>query len=231
MRTFPTYTAEQKAQFRAEGLVEIREYVEKWIGDPKAPSRNSIMIQQFVMKCLEAAPLYFWYIPSSMTGKYHPNWGLGEGGLLRHVVFGMYNAYELADTFGLTIDQRDIAVAAMALHDTCKYGLHDDPDEGYYNAHPVLPRILYASPRHEDHQFHKEIPLAAANAIFDAIETHMGNIAKGGWVNIGSEGPNNRFRPQSSVEIVVHLADYNASRPGIYFADFLPPEITSQEGI
>ena len=29
-------------------------------------------------------PEYFWYVPASSTGKYHPDFAQGEGGLIRH---------------------------------------------------------------------------------------------------------------------------------------------------
>lgn len=45
------------------------------IGDPK--------IQEIVEECLQKCPKEFYTMPASTTGKYHPPFALGEGGLVR----------------------------------------------------------------------------------------------------------------------------------------------------
>lgn len=42
-------------------------------------------LRSFVARCLEAAPDYFFEMPASTTGRHHPNYALGQGGLVRHV--------------------------------------------------------------------------------------------------------------------------------------------------
>ena len=41
-------------------------------------------IKLFASKVVEILPSYFFTIAASSTGKYHPQYALGEGGLLRH---------------------------------------------------------------------------------------------------------------------------------------------------
>lgn len=48
------------------------------IGDPK--------IQEIVEECLQKCPKEFYTMPASTTGKYHPPFALGEGGLVRHTL-------------------------------------------------------------------------------------------------------------------------------------------------
>ena len=38
----------------------------------------------FVSRCLENVADYFFEVPASSTGKYHPEYSLGRGGLVRH---------------------------------------------------------------------------------------------------------------------------------------------------
>ena len=44
---------------------------------------------------LEMIPDYFYEIPASSTGKYHPDFSLGEGGLVRHVKVAMRTLEEM----------------------------------------------------------------------------------------------------------------------------------------
>ena len=46
---------------------------------------------------LDMLPDYFYEIPASSTGKYHPDFSLGEGGLVRHVKVAVRIAKELLD--------------------------------------------------------------------------------------------------------------------------------------
>ena len=46
---------------------------------------------------LELLPNYFYEIPASSTGKYHPEFSLGTGGLVRHVKVAVRFAKELLD--------------------------------------------------------------------------------------------------------------------------------------
>ena len=46
---------------------------------------------------LDMLPDYFYEIPASSTGKYHPDFSLGDGGLVRHVKVAVRIAKELLD--------------------------------------------------------------------------------------------------------------------------------------
>lgn len=41
-------------------------------------------IREFAKQCIETIPDYFWEVGASSTGKYHPQYALGELGLARH---------------------------------------------------------------------------------------------------------------------------------------------------
>lgn len=73
----------------------------------------------------ERTPDYFWTVPASSTGKYHPKYAAEEGGLVRHtkVVFNI--ALELLENkvWPFSKRERDLALSAILLHDTRKLGM------------------------------------------------------------------------------------------------------------
>ena len=70
----------------------------------------------------EVVPDYFWHVPASSTGKYHPNFAQGEGGLVRHTKAAMCVAEELLRLEEFMYANRDIVYAAIIIHDCFKYG-------------------------------------------------------------------------------------------------------------
>ena len=79
---------------------------------------------------------YFYKVAASSTGKYHPTYALGEGGLLRHTIAATKIACDIVnlEMFELTDDEKDYIICALLLHDTCKHGIpetkytvHDHP--------------------------------------------------------------------------------------------------------
>ena len=47
---------------------------------------------------IELLPDYFFEVPASSTGKYHPKFASGEGGLVRHTKAAVRIAHELLDS-------------------------------------------------------------------------------------------------------------------------------------
>ena len=43
-------------------------------------------IREFAEVLLDGTPDYIWHVGASSTGKYHPAYSLGEGGLMRHQI-------------------------------------------------------------------------------------------------------------------------------------------------
>ena len=43
-------------------------------------------IKDFAITLLDNLPEYIWSVPASSTGKYHPQYSLGLGGLMRHQI-------------------------------------------------------------------------------------------------------------------------------------------------
>lgn len=77
----------------------------------------------FTAAFLLGVPSAFWSAPASSTGKYHPEYALGDGGLLRHTLVCIHVARDLARAYDLTSpEDLDIITIAAACHDTYKGG-------------------------------------------------------------------------------------------------------------
>ena len=85
-------------------------------------------------------PDHFFEVPASSTGKYHPEFSLGDGGLLRHTKAAAKIAYEFYNDEPITgifnQNEKDLMIFALILHDGLKSGL----EKSQYTLvdHPLL---------------------------------------------------------------------------------------------
>lgn len=129
-------------------------------------------------------PQSFFTIAASSSGKYHPEYALGDGGLVRHTKAAVMIAQELLTIHDFSESEGQAAIAALILHDVCK------PSK----LHPIEVKLILEPLRDLYGQHYDQvIPL---------IESHMGQ-----WDEWGKLP-----RPKSPLEKFVHLCDYLASR-------------------
>ncbi len=157
-------------------------------------------IKQFVVEVFDKlCPDYFWTCPCSTTGKYHPQFALGEGGLVRHTKSAVWWGIELSKA--LEMEQyRDEMVAALLLHDLIKNGkgldIHGRPlERGVTGTHGVT-----LAAKLSDDGYDSTMP-DWKEMICNGIAAHMGI-----WTT------DSAFRPRGPFENLIHLADYCASR-------------------
>lgn len=122
---------------------------------PELSYFSNDIIREFAIECLGHLPEYFFHVPASSTGKYHPSYALGEGGLVRHTKAAMNILYSLhqsgilqydANQYNLDYDQLgDACLLALLLHDGFKSGYPDDysspqpSGKGYtVHEHPII---------------------------------------------------------------------------------------------
>jgi len=151
---------------------------------------------------LDMLPDYFYEIPASSTGKYHPAFSLGEGGLVRHVKVAMRTLEEMfRDTaFGEYDDYtKDLMRMALLLHDGFKSGLTNTGHTVF--EHPVLMSNFIL-----DNKDKLSISEDDAEFVSRLVLTHMGP-----W-NIDKQGNVVMPVPETREELTVHLCDYIASR-------------------
>lgn len=166
-------------------------------------------IRSFTEKCIEKTPDYFYIVPASSTGKYHPAYSLGEGGLIRHTKALVYFANELLsleyNKQRFSALERDMIIAAGILHDSFKHG---DTEQRFSVAnHPVIAA---------DHiiEWADENERELAKAISDCVRSHMGE-----WNSDYKTKSEIMPKPQTDIEMFVHECDYLASRKNIIIND------------
>jgi hypothetical protein len=163
-------------------------------------------IRAFVLRVFDTmAPDYFWTVPASTSGKYHPDISLGVGGLVRHTKLAVWWAVELSRIeIPRTGDAgfMDEVIAALLLHDLLKNGDTLSPFgkptldnataiHGVYLSEQIRIRVFPPGTSPNDWQ----------HRIMHAIGTHMGRWTAEGY-----------GQPDTDVDVLVHLADYCASR-------------------
>lgn len=85
-------------------------------------------IKEFVLDVFEKlTPDYFWTVPCSTSGKYHPQVSLGVGGLIRHTKLAVWWGVELSRAMEMK-QYHDEVVATLLLHDLVKNGEGLDSD-------------------------------------------------------------------------------------------------------
>lgn len=133
---------------------------------------------------------YFFTMPASTTGKYHPSFALGDGGLVRHTKAVTMCAYTIADSLGFDDLHKDAIVIAAIAHDIKKKG---NGGSAYTTKdHPVCAyNYLWAQP-------HGNIDESLFTEIANAVRAHMGR-----W---------GEYPPQTPFEKALQAADLIASK-------------------
>lgn len=149
-------------------------------------------------------PDYFFETAASSTGKYHPEFSLGNGGLLRHSKAAVRIAYELLNDPCIgdkyTKNEKDLMLIALALHDGIKHGI---PEEKYTRAdHPLL-----AAKYIRENKEHLKMKEEDIEFICKVIETHMGP-----WNTHPYTKEEILPVPKDKYQNFVHMCDYLASR-------------------
>ena len=142
-------------------------------------------------------PEYFYVVPASTSGKYHPKQDLGEGGLVRHSKCVVNVGLDLlrCEQFGKNDNYtKDIVIVCGLIHDTFKCG---EVNQGK----TILEHPLLAS-EHFSKIAKERIEPITLHIICKCISSHMGIWNGEGVLPL----------PQTDIEKLVHLADYIASR-------------------
>ena len=147
-------------------------------------------------------PDYFFEIPASSTGKYHPEFAGTKNGLVKHTKVAVSIAKELLDNPGINSfaqNEKDIILMALTLHDGLKKG---NPEEKYTRFdHPLLAASFVK--KHKDKLSLNDEEL---NLMTRVISSHMGIWNKDFNDNEVLPVPKDKY------ERFVHLCDYLSSK-------------------
>lgn len=99
---------------------------------------NNPIIKDLVLRAFENVDDRFYIEAASTTAKYHPEFSLGEGGLVRHTLAVVHFTDRLIRSHDeLSELEADLLRAAALLHDSCKCGLEFESQWTVFE-HPLL---------------------------------------------------------------------------------------------
>lgn len=186
----------------------LRKYFGKYLDFPMTFLNQKIL--ELVNEYFDKIPNYFYEVPASSTGKYHPSFDHGNGGLLRHTQMAceMLQEFQRMDEYK-HLNFFDMMIACI-LHDTFKNGYVDNnrtvashasiaADEFYdtYIHHRYSQKDLEETMGNVTYNYAAELYKRIVD-ICNMIRTHMGS-----WGAI---------KPKTESERLVHLVDYVVSR-------------------
>lgn len=167
-------------------------------------------IKNFTEKMIGRLPDYFFEVAASSSGRYHPTYALGEGGLKRHTQAAARIAIELfrceAVTGKFSDETKDIILSALILHDGCKHGI---VMQKYTVAEHPLELVTFANQQGDVKALLSE---DLFEKIMDGIKTHMG------FFNTDFKTKREVLpKPDKGYQNFIHLCDYLASRKCLLF--------------
>ena len=156
-----------------------------------------------LLNIINMLPEYFFHEAASSSGKYHPDYALGEGGLMRHSKAAMRIGYELLENPSIgdkyTSREKDLMLMSLLVHDGLKRGINAEKHTRF--DHPIL-MANYIKDNREEYSLTEE----DATFMADVIKTHMGPWTK------DYNGIEVLEKPKTKYQNFVHMCDYLASR-------------------
>ena len=149
-------------------------------------------------------PDYFFKIQAASTGKYHPNYALGDGGLVRHTKAAVSFAHNIIDIYKLDNHTKDIIIISLLIHDGLKKGFVEEKYTRF--DHPLLVGELLFKIKKDLSLTDEEI-----KEISDNVSSHMGRWNTNDYSDIVLP------LPLTLTQKLVHMCDYLASRKQINF--------------
>ena len=149
-------------------------------------------IREFCIQLLNDADDYFFEKPASSSGKYHPEYSLGDGGLARHSMAVAIILNDILETgcYKFSDTERDLLICAAIVHDIKKYG--NGHTQHTVKNHPELAC-----------EYIKNEGVGIVNEdlydkVSELVETHMGQYGN--------------KKPKTTAQKLLHIADCLASR-------------------
>lgn len=163
-------------------------------------------IRKFAFVLLNNIPEYIWQVPASSTGKYHPEYSLGEGGLMRHqiAVVRFLNFFFELEQYNSKMTDREMDLMRVCglVHDCMKSGTQKDFEANKYTKfdHPLQ---IAAFIKKYDGKYLTSEEIEFMSCV---VSKHMGQWNEDKKTGVLLPKPNERFSR------MLHVADYLASR-------------------
>ena len=169
-------------------------------------------IREFAKALVDGLPEYIWHVGASSTGKYHPAYSLGEGGLMRHqiAVVRFLNFFFELEQYNTQFTSREMDLMRVAglIHDGRKSGEQSDYVKSKFTKfdHPI--QMANVVMEYDGKYLNRD----ELEFIAHCIASHMGQ-----W-NTDKKSSVVLDKPRDNYQFFVHLADYLASRKDLTIA-------------
>lgn len=153
-------------------------------------------------KLLNLLPDYFFKVAASSTGKYHPAFASGEGGLIRHTKVAVRIAHEVLESMIGDIfssREKDLIILALLLHDGLKHGKSEEEYTRF--DHPLLASNFVLENKDKTSFSDEDIEF-----LMELISSHMGPFNTNRYSDVVLPKPQNKYQK------FVHMCDLLASR-------------------
>ena len=165
-------------------------------------------IKEFAWMLAEDLPEYIWHVGASSTGKYHPAYSLGEGGLMRHMIatLNILNDLMTLEMFKFDEREKDLLRVAALFHDGLKCGTQKGFEANKFtkHEHPMLMGRKVMS-----YEGKCKLKAEELKVVANAIASHMGQ-----W-NTSNRSEVVLPKPRYAYQKIIHMADFLASRKNI----------------
>ena len=185
---------------------------QKTLVEPILATIKNDDIREFAAVLLDGLPAYIWEVGASSTGKYHPEYSLGVGGLMRHqiAVVRFLNFFFELEQYNTKFTDREMDLMRVAglVHDGRKSGEQADYTKNKFTKfdHPIqMANII----RGFDGKYLNSTEL---EFMASCISSHMGQWSTDRKSKIELPKPTNIYQE------FIHLADYLASRKDLTMA-------------
>lgn len=159
-------------------------------------------IRNSLITILNKLPEYFYQIPASSTGKYHPDFASSECGLVKHTKVAVRFAYELFNDEAIcnfNQNEKDLIIFALTIHDGLKEGKVKEK-------YTVFDHPLQISNFLKENSKELELSDDEVKFICKCVETHMGP-----WTT-DYKGNEILPYPKDKYQRFVHMCDYLSSK-------------------
>jgi len=159
-------------------------------------------IRESALYMINILPDYFFEIPASSTGKYHPKFAASTSGLVKHTKVAVRIAYELLNNpvvNKFTDREKDLIIMALLLHDGLKSGINHERYTRF--DHPLL-----ISDYIKENKENLKLTDEDIKELCKMISCHMGP-----W-NTDYNGNEVLPVPKNAKERFVHMCDYLSSK-------------------
>lgn len=166
-------------------------------------------VRDFAKLLIENADDYFFEIAASTTGKYHPQFDLGNGGLVRHTRCVTFMAECEAKSRMFSEHDTNLLIVAALAHDMKKLG--DGSGQYTVGDHPKWASDYVMSTCENNKGL---LTKKDATTVANMVLSHMGQWGEKDGMPL----------PKTDLEKALQAADYIASRKELLGFDFRPTE-------